>query len=175
MKTIKLRSELTEEELDNLGKAYRADHGIDFQEDGESNIGGIFLDESYYDRLIEEDCNVLKPDGQPLIIFRKKILSAGACKAAYPALRKAASEAGNRGMAAGLIKNDEWKIFHRPTIKATKGARVRQKPIKKDGTLSNTSYGKNAPSGVIGFMDRNSRFPYCRTTAFNMNEAESLS
>jgi hypothetical protein len=139
-------------------------------------LAGLFLGKKYYDLLIrDEDITVLKPDGSPLLIFKKGVLPASVCKAAYPALRKvAATEAGNRGMAAGIVQEGEWKLLKRPTIKATPNAKVRMKPIKKDGTLSNTSYAKLSPSGVIGFMDRNSRFPYCRLTAFNMHEPEKF-
>ena len=39
---------------------------------------------------------------------------------------------------------------------------------KRDGTISNTSRAlTSVNSGIIGYFDRNPRFPYCRQTAFN--------
>lgn len=156
MKTIQLKTELSDEEVDKLG--------------------GTFLNDIHYDLLVQnEDVKILKPDGTPLIVFRSKVLPANVCKAAFPALRGAASGAMNRGMAGGIIPGgDAVKIGGQRTfIKASDDA-TRAKPIKKDGTISNTSYSVSVPSGIIGYYDRYPRIPFCRLTAFNLSHPEKF-
>ncbi len=133
-----------------------------------------FLNDSHYDILLQqEDVNVYKPNGEPLLFLRTGVLPASACKEAWPALRKAATSAGNRGIAAGIVP--VTKRGNRPVLPSQPGSQVRVKPIKEDGTLSNTNYALvNVPSGIIGYYDRVSRFPYCRTTAFNLNHPEKF-
>ena len=72
---------------------------------------GTFLDDSHYDILIQEDCDVYKPipaiDKEPnledylLLKFRKNVFPAEMQKEAYAGLREAAIESQNRGIAAG--------------------------------------------------------------------------
>jgi len=129
-------------------------------------LAGTMLDERSYDLLISgEDADVLKPDGTPLILFRASALSRVVCQAAYSVLRNAATEHGNRGLAAGVIR-DEGDLEGYRHIGTR--SRVRYKPKKQDGTLSNTNYAKPVASGIVGYFDRNPRFPYCRLTAFNL-------
>ena len=52
---------------------------------------------------------------------------------------------------------------------------LRFQRIKRDGTLdSSTRSMKPVESGIIGYFDRNARFPYCRLTAFNLQEPEKF-
>ena len=99
---------------------------------------GTFLDESHYDILIEEDCDVYAPAGCDLSTtieckpetdcsdctrgisedrvafkFRKNFFSKEQQQAAYEGLRAAATPTNNRGTAAGTIRtgkngNREW-------------------------------------------------------------------
>lgn len=72
---------------------------------------GTFLDDSHYDILIQEDCDVYKPipatDKNPnledylLLKFRKGVFSSEMQETAYQSLREAAGESQNRGIAAG--------------------------------------------------------------------------
>ena len=100
-----------------------------------SHLLGQFLDESHYDLLVEEDCDVYAPAGCDLgevascdqdcsscekgmderkIIFkfRKNFFSKEEQDAAYAGLREAATETQNRGLAAGpraeKLGNREW-------------------------------------------------------------------
>lgn len=151
VKTIKLGTEIPEEEI--------------------AKLEGKKLDESYFDILIDSDTDVFTPSGEPLLLYRHNILPAAVCKAAYNPLREAGKNAhGNRGMAAG--EPEEMKIYNRKAVPTSKNSKVRIKPIKLDGTVSNTSYAQAAPSNVIGFYNREARFPYCRLTAFNMHHAD---
>ena len=84
---------------------------------------GQFPDESHYDFLIEEDCDVYMPEipGHPemtyseeriVLKFRKNYFSQEQQDQAYIGLREAATETQNRGMAAGpraeKLGNREW-------------------------------------------------------------------
>ena len=74
---------------------------------------GKFLDESYFDILLEEDCDVYKPiyrnngdtskDGESnlLMKFRKNVFSPKIVAQAYNGLKDAAQQSQNRGVAAG--------------------------------------------------------------------------
>ncbi len=110
------------------------------------SLKGTHLGEGDYWTLIRgEDVDVLKPDGSTLLKFCYLALPAVVCKDAYPALRKAARETRNRGTAAGSGS---------------------MRPIREDGSRSNTSESEPVSSGIIGAMDASPRFPVCRTTAF---------
>ena len=128
--------------------------------------------------LIEEDCKVYKPNGELLLIFRKKVIPPGLCHLAFPALRKAARKSNNRGNAAGEVPEeieDRMGNYIRKVLRITKknGKPLKRgKPLKLDGTVSNTSYAQEVLSGIIGYYDRNTRFPYCRTTAYNLHHPE---
>jgi hypothetical protein len=83
---------------------------------------GKFVDESHYDFLIEEDCDVYMPlpagmeetHGEDRIIlkFRKNFFTKEEQEQAYLGLREAAVESQNRGLAAGpraeKLGNREW-------------------------------------------------------------------
>jgi hypothetical protein len=115
------------------------------------SLRGTFLDERHFDVALEgEDCDVHKPDGSPLVVYRHAALPAGVCERAATALRRAARETSNRGVAAG----------------GGRSARV-----KRDGTRGRTTCADPVGSGIIGFFDRTARFPYCRTTAFTAQDA----
>jgi hypothetical protein len=105
-------------------------------------LRGTFPDETYYDLLLGgADADVLKPDGSPLLLLRHAALPGLVCRLAQPALRRAVGTTANRGIAAG----------------GKRAARV-----KRDGTLTKTTYAPTVESAVIGHFDRTARFPYCR-------------
>ena len=72
---------------------------------------GKFLDESNYDTLVTEDCDVYKPSsfGDPrdesnvLLKFRKGYFQMEHCKEAYAGFKDGATASHNRGIAAGTI------------------------------------------------------------------------
>lgn len=101
-------------------------------------LKGTFIDDDSYDLLIAgEDADVLKPDGEPLLMLRRGVLDPDLCRDAYGALKRAARPSRNRGAAAG-------------------GRRRR----------GNTLESKPVLSGIAGFYDRSAREPFCRTTEF---------
>jgi len=75
--------------------------------DSEETLG-TFISNNYYDRIIEDDCDLYAEsiDGtlteeNIIFKFRKNIFSKEECDFAYAGLREAATESQNRGMAAG--------------------------------------------------------------------------
>lgn len=115
---------------------------------------GKFVDESAYDQLLDEDCDVFKPDGSLLLALRKRALSDEIIANSWSVLRGYNPSTNNRGVAAGT-------------------GYVRQ--VKQDGTVSNTN--RTPPegvvkSGVLGFFERSVRFPYCRSCAWNLEHPD---
>jgi hypothetical protein len=117
-----------------------------------TDLAGKFLDDRHYDTLVRgADADVYKPDGTLLLRFKAGVLPASICLAAYPALVRAAVPSFNRGMAAG-------------------GGRPHR--VKRDGILSATREARPVLSGVMGFMDRYPRIPYCRTTTYTRDDVQ---
>jgi Oxygenase domain of the 2OGFeDO superfamily len=130
VRTIHLFSSLTDEAAEAMKATY-----LDWRHCG-TVIGG-------------EDVDVFKPDGSPLLMFRRQVLPADVCERARPALRHAARTTNNRGIAAG-------------------GQRIAR--VKRDGTASKTTDAAGVDSGIIGYFDRTAREPFCRATAFTWGE-----
>lgn len=169
----------------------------------ETRFAGSLLTDNDYDHVVSDDCLVLKPDGTPLLIYCKGVLKADDCKAAYQNLRKAALEgdSDNRGMASGKLKvngnigelsaedgngsrfaplkedgslsNTKYSLFSQRAASVAKRTGATFEIKRSDGTFTPmTPY--NIPSGIVGYMDANKRFPYCRLTAFNLNDPEKF-
>jgi hypothetical protein len=127
-------------------------------------LGGTLLGNDSYDLLIEDDCDVYKPNGEPLVKFRRRALREAVCAAAYQNLRDAATPTDNRGMAGGEV--DPQRVRSADALAHT--TRTRYTERKKDGTRSNVNRANVVHSGVVGYFDRNPRFPYCQLTAYNL-------
>lgn len=151
MRTITAVKKYTDEEADKL-------------------FPGTFLNDSHYDLLIQEDTDVMTEDGRWLLRFRKNVIPTNIAAQAYKNLRKAASLNDNRGMASGPVEIS--KTRNPNAVGVVKGTRFKE--IKKDGTLTKQTRANRVHSGVIGFFDRNARFPYCRQTAFNENHLKEF-
>lgn len=113
------------------------------------------------DVLLQGDAAVYKPDGNPLVIVRRNVLSKAVVKLAYPHLhylRKYLTD--NRGGYTGMKRVGE--------IQRTDGRLSRQNRTLDDA--GNIAY---VASAIIGYYDpQGGRFPYCRQTAFTANEVE---
>lgn len=143
-------------------------------EEETAKLAGRFLDRSHYHTVLTEDADVFKPDGSPLIKFRKAAIDKKLCAAAFPVFREAATRTDNRGMASGLPDPDRPDLLPkelRGRVIYQEG-KTRVAVIKKDGTKSNVSRAVRVNSGIVGYFDRSSRFPYCRLTAYNINHPE---
>lgn len=105
-------------------------------------------------QLITYDCDVYdKESGNCLAKFRKGVIPGSLCVSAYENFKGAAMLTDSRGVTTG----DEVKTTHYRT--------------RKDGSASKQTVAKSfIHSGVAGYYDRSPRFPFCRMTAFTMNE-----
>jgi hypothetical protein len=121
--------------------------------DAEANqLKGTLLGDKDYNVLFTQNADVFcKETGQCIAKFRKKVIPANIASDAYDNLKSVSVASSNRGASAGLKENGKATAYN----------------IKKDGTLSNTNHAGMVNSGIIGYFDRNARFPYCRQTAFN--------
>lgn len=145
-------------------------------------LSGTFLDESHFDLLLGESVKVLKPDGQPLLIFLKGAIDPALCKTARDCLREAAQTTNNRGTAAGTVTSDRIKEINKSHKQAgrktryveSRKGRGRFVRAKLDGTLSNTLIANPVESGIVGYFDRNARIPYCRQTKYLVEHEERV-
>lgn len=135
-------------------------------------LAGAFLDESHYDTVIDRDTRVVRPDGSPLLVFRRGAVPTDLCALAYPAIRRVHLDGDNRGLASGL--KHRAPDLDETTVGIEKPTRFYLR--RRDGRISNTHHalgGRGQPtSGVIGYFDRVARYPYCRTTAFNLDHPD---
>lgn len=148
MKRIDLKAELPDEEADKLG--------------------GKWLDETHYDTILNEDADVFKPDGSPLLMLRKGVLPAKLIQETYPIWKEAAALTLNRGMAAGEVDPAKTNL---PVGEQSEGS-VRFRHKRKDGAVSNTTIANPVKSGIVGYFDRSARNPYCRLTAYPLANPE---
>lgn len=110
-----------------------------------------------YDTVVADDCDGVTEDGEVIFKLRTNVLPASICEQAYRALRT---------------------LHAPPTNRFTGTIGESKRPIRKDGRRSNSHRislrehpeVSKVSSAIIGFYDRYIRFPYCRATAFNLNE-----
>jgi hypothetical protein len=138
-------------------------------------LAGTLLPRAAADRILQPSdgpTTVLRPDGSRLLVYLPRILPSSACKTAYPALRTAAGETDNRGLAGGVIPRGATVVKGNEPI--GRRTRTRWRALKGDGTVSGSSRAIPVNSGVVGYFDRSSRFPYCRMTAFGLAHPDRL-
>ena len=109
--------------------------------------------------FLNGDANVYRPDGEPLVMLRRGVLTAENTTA-YEALRRLrAYVTDNRGVYTG-IRRAKLELGDGS---ASKNTRTRD----EDGKIHRTA------SAIIGYFDRQGgRHPHCRTTRFTANEVE---
>jgi hypothetical protein len=126
-------------------------------------LEGCYLDEDdWVDLLVEDDTDIYKPNGEPLLKFREGVFSDEDCKAAYEGLRRAAISSENRGAAAGPLEMNELTDHVKDNMIEKTNNRV--KYITENGNVQSSS--KRVLSGIAGYYDRSARHPYCRTTRY---------
>jgi len=163
-------------------------------------LSGTFLTDDECRILVSEETTVLNEKGEILLIYLPNRIPLAQIKAAYQPFKDGATKYGgasNRGIAQGrgrIVSEDGVSV----ALLNQDGTRAR--PIKLDGTFSNTSYSLRSGRilslvekfnarlelrqsdgsykvsslvpdqfGVIGYADRSARFPYCRLTAYSLN------
>lgn len=111
--------------------------------------------------LLQGDADVYKPDGEPLVMLRRKAIPESIIEGAYPALhylKKYTTD--NRGKYTGVVKRAAGKFKDGTMMRNTRTRDERGKIIQTE-------------SAIIGFIDRQGgRHPYCRTTRFTATEVE---
>lgn len=122
-------------------------------------LAGKFVTDEMCKRLINYDADVYDSEsGKCLAKFRKGIIPPVLQMKAYDNLLSAAKSTDSRPTAAG-----------------SGDGKVSQFRLRKDGTASKQSIAKEyVNSGVAGYYDRSTRFPYCRLTAFTQHEFEKF-
>jgi len=161
--------------IELTGEGLLKDHEVDA-------LGSLFLDESHYEVLLEEDANVYKPreemeelfgeddlDARLLLAFRKKIIPDDICRKAHEGLREAAGSSKNRGMAAGKV---DLSKLSRPAERIIQVSGTRFKYISEDGVMSETTEANPVLSGIVGNFGSNPRNPYCRQTSYTKSNPE---
>jgi hypothetical protein len=136
-------------------------------------MAGEHMDEDQYELLVRGDADVYKPNGDPLIKYRTNVIPKGACRAAFANLKKAAKPTDNRGNAAGKVNPDRLPGNADQVVQANDdGTKVRL--VKEDGTVSKQTRSNEVNSGIVGYFDRYPRIPYCRETAFTIDNREKF-
>ena len=122
-------------------------------------LKGNLLKEKDYNTLITYNADVYcEETGRCIAKFRKKVIPNNIAFEAYESLKSVSTASLNRGLSAGL-KDDGTSTEY---------------GIRKDGIRSKTNNSEQVNSGIIGYFDRNSRYPYCRQTAYNMKQFEKF-
>ena len=130
-----------------------------------SKRSGTFVEANEINHIIDYDCDAYDENGEPLFFFRKNVIPANLCKRAYYALRSAATGTNNRGDAAGFHTPSDNTSINGQMLSSGKPQK-RFTVVKKDGTLDSVARANQVNSGIVGYFDRNVRFPYCRQTAW---------
>lgn len=110
--------------------------------------------------MLAGDCDVYKPDGEPLVLLRRAALAPELLDSAYEALHRLRSyTSDNRGVYTG-IKRAELRMMDG---RKSKNTRTRD----ESGRIVQTA------SAIVGYFDRQGgRHPFCRTTRFTATEVE---
>ncbi len=135
---------------------------------------GTFLTPDAVKTLIEESTDVFDAaTGDCLLKFRKGVAAQRMVDETYDCLKDAAELTDNRGLASGRMNFQQATQFLKSTYPGStlvwpEGEEFvhRIKYKKRDGTVSSISRALMISSGVVGFMERSPRFPYCRMTAY---------
>lgn len=126
--------------------------------------------------IVKETTKVLRPDGSPLMIYIKDCIPRNLCEMGFRVLKQVPIEGAgdNRGMAAGIMQDGDDEKINRShgSFGEMSGRGARYHTKKQDGSISRTTYAASVNSAVVGYMDRYPRIPYCRQTAFNINQPE---
>lgn len=117
---------------------------------------GQFVDDTHYDRLIDEDVRVFKPDGSLLLVLLKKRIPIPVVAAAWSVLRDFNAVTDNRGTASGT------KAVPRTRKDGTKGKRTE------------VPDGWEVKSGIMGYFERTPAMPWCRPCSFNRDHPDKF-
>lgn len=113
-------------------------------------LSGKFLTAEHAQVVIDHDADGYDLAGNLLFRFRKNILDKDKMLQAVDEVKDAIEKTDGRGIASG---SSHYRI-------------------RKDGSISNMLVGNFVEAGLIGYMDRNAKQPYCRKTHFTRKHFE---
>jgi hypothetical protein len=133
-------------------------------------LRGFRPEPSWYDTVLAMDGDSqrgLRPDGSTLFVVLRGALSAGSLGTAWAGLKDFDAPPLNRGAAAG---------------RDGAGRTLKGYPVSKRGTRSQTNmiplhvikHLRVGHSGVVGALDRDDRYPYCRFSSTNGKQHRRL-
>tara|TARA_Y100000593_G_scaffold95131_1_gene200556 strand:- start:78633 stop:79517 length:885 start_codon:yes stop_codon:yes gene_type:complete len=117
-----------------------------------SAMKGTVPEKGHYDFMLTSDCNVYNTKGELLLALRK--------------------EAFDEEIFAEAYRDLHWLKRMKTDNRGSYSGGERHRRIKKDGTVTNTTWSKMVASATIGYYDRYPRIPYCRQTAFMSQQPE---
>lgn len=132
MKKIVLKKQMTDAQAETLVASY--------------------INESYFDQLIQESCDVYDTAGKLLAKFRKGVLPQETLKLGVESFRGSIGQSHNRGNSAGGYYFED----------------------KKDGTKSKARMSASVESGIVGALEGGGLNPFCRLTAFTATYFEQF-
>ena len=141
-----------------------------------SNFEGEYFSEKFYNKILDENIDVYKENGEILLKLRKKIISEKICIDAVNSYRDAAKKRHeNRGASAGVLDRGKMAKYIGEFVKPGK---FRTKFVSgTSGILSKQATSNLSPSNIAGFYDRPDRNlkgkgSPCRLTAYNRDYPE---
>ena len=141
--------------------------------DKEANdLEGHHLGEEHYDTLVEEDADVYKPNGEPLVRFRRRVIPQEKCDKAREGLKGAAKKTDNRGAAAGMFDKDRFPDSYAEKIEENLVKEGKFRATYETSSGKTRSVSNPVNSGIVGYYDSYPRIPYCRTTAYTKHNFE---
>jgi len=114
-------------------------------DDAVDALFGKVLPENAYDMLVTGHTRLLKPNGQPLLVYLPGAIPVATREATYPPLHRIRAKTDNRGPASGSER------------------------IKRGGTRTRSML---VMSNIVGNMESVPPFGYCRLTAYTAKETQ---
>ena len=133
-----------------------------------ADLEGEFVGSDHYSYLVQEDCDVYKPNGDLLMAFRKDVIPQQMCDDARKGLQDAARVTDNRGAAAGKVDVESLSEYVQKRITHVGKLRVDY----KTSTGKRRDVANKVRSGIVGYYDSYSRIPYCRQTSYTRDHLE---
>ncbi|CAB4162316.1 2OGFeDO, oxygenase domain containing protein [uncultured Caudovirales phage] len=152
-----------------------------------SALVGTMLGEDPSVSILDRNADVYCADtGDCLLKFRKGLIPNELVKSSYRSLYHAASVTDNRGMATGLMNLEQarevaakhgWILDEERFLAGGDPSTVKRGAMPRktlDGRPSSVARAARVLSGIVGYMNADVRFPYCRMTAFTQSNFDKF-
>tara|TARA_R110000764_G_scaffold199097_1_gene284455 strand:+ start:46 stop:1692 length:1647 start_codon:yes stop_codon:yes gene_type:complete len=130
---------------------------------------GQYVDDSSYDVLITDDCDVYDHVGRLLLKFRKKIMSDEEIDIGFHSFKNMAKPSRGRGAAAGLINPDDQYWKNRKLVKFSKWSANYETPAGEISKMKIQHEVASNPIGYFGKTNMGNKLP-CRLSYFTQND-----